>query len=444
MLRRLLFCVLTLAVLTAPAFAGSQDDLFTGCLQCDLAQVEAAVAAGADVKALHSSGQNALSLSVLCPEVTKYLIEKGVSPNEGNYPSLISASNNYSVEVVKMLLDAGADPAKPSSTSVYPLHITVMQTNCTPCLKMMLDAGADVNMKDSAGSTPIQVLCDFSMSREMRRELFGKAVSAIEGYGMKVPEWYGNMPDERNGTSVDMLDLLLAKGADVNAPNAAGYTPLVMALKGGKNDLALALLQAGADPKINSEVKLGPKKVTYNPINLAAEKGTLEIVKLMVEKGVDIDFDASSAAMTSFDGTWGGDGYTPLIIAISKDNYDIAHYLIDQGASLKIGTNGFAMLKDKKHGLNCLASVSEKTPVYYAVEGADLSLVKKIADKMVWKFNPKYTIRQWGGGEQKSTGFNTAVKCKQDFIKGSKIWPSKWADRMGWDEASKYLTDKGL
>jgi ankyrin repeat protein len=439
MSRRTLFIGLLAVAFAATAHAGPTEDLYAGCMQCDLAKVEAAVAGGADVNALHPSGQNTLALAFFCPDVTKYLIEKGVSPNAGNYPALVSAANNYSVEVVEQLLKAGADPNKGSATGVYPLHVAVQQTNCVPCLKALLDAGADAKLKNAQGATPIQVLMNFGMSREGRRENFAKGAPIMEKYGLKVPAYYRNLPDDINGAERDMLDLLLAKGADVGAPTPDGYTPLVMALKGGKADLALGLLKAGADPKAKAEVKLGPQTVVYAPLNLAAENGTLEIVTAMVEKGADLNFGAQSAAIGGYDGTWGGDGYTPLVIAIAKGNYDIAHFLVDKGADLSIGSNGFTILKNKKMKLECLASVSKKLPIYYAVEGTDLPLVQKIADKMTWKFNPEYTIQQWGGGGRKEG----TVRVSCDFGR-RKIAPSDWAKQMGWDEAEAYLEAKGL
>jgi len=125
--------------------AQPQEDFWKACLQCDLEAVKASVSAGADVKAMHSSKQNSLALCYFCPNVTAYLIEQGVDPNSDGGGALVGAANNYSFEVVKLLLEAGSDP-----NAVSPIYKTsaidavLKQTNCVPCLRLLKEHGADL------------------------------------------------------------------------------------------------------------------------------------------------------------------------------------------------------------------------------------------------------------------------------------------------------------
>lgn len=64
----------------------------------------------------------------------------------------------------------------------------------------------------------------------------------------------------------------------------------------------------------------------------ASAHGTLEIVKYLVEHGFDVN--ASD----------GKDGCGPLQLAADKGNYDIAEYLLDQGASLDSSESNFDIL----------------------------------------------------------------------------------------------------
>ena len=462
-------------------FADANGDMFTACLACDLNGVKKAIDSGADVNALNAEGQNALTSAFFCPDVTAFLLEKGCDPNGGSYPAIIQACNNYSIEVIQLLLDAGADPNKPGlldpgahlrkliadekakgkkanktlitawesalamqkSSEVSALQQTVQQTNCVPCLKMILEKGADVKRKIGSG-TILHTLSAFSMTREGRKDAFAKGVPAMQSYGFKLPEWYGNLPDNVNGTSPEMLDLLVAHGADVNQANEEGYSPLIVALRTFKLDLSKAYINNGADVKTGSGVSLAGKEMEYVPICAAAEFGDVELMKLMLENGADINATTTTNALTKLaeyrgNASWGGDGFTPLIISIMYGKTDVAHYLLGKGSDIRIGSSGISILNTKFAMLFCLVKTTKKIPIYWAVEQEDLSLVEAIAEKMEWRFNPDFTIKQYSAG-----GLNAGtyiIKCANFKAKQS---PSSYASEVGNKEAARLLAAKGL
>jgi hypothetical protein len=76
----------------------------------------------------------------------------------------------------------------------------------------------------------------------------------------------------------EMIQLLLSKGADVNARTASGYTPLHLAAKNGHGLCARILLDAGAN--VNAQSDNGE-----TPLYLAAGNGHGEMVQLLVARG---------------------------------------------------------------------------------------------------------------------------------------------------------------
>jgi ankyrin repeat protein/mannitol/fructose-specific phosphotransferase system IIA component (Ntr-type) len=111
--------------------------------------------------------------------------------------------------------------------------------------------------------------------------------------------------------SLEVVQYLVAHGADINMEDNDGDTPLVRAASHGSLDVVQYLVSLGAD--VNAK---GTK-----PINAAASHGNWEIVKYLVEKGADVNVVA-------------GYSETPLHFAIDADNLEIVQYLLDNGASV--------------------------------------------------------------------------------------------------------------
>jgi ankyrin repeat protein len=81
---------------------------------------------------------------------------------------------------------------------------------------------------------------------------------------------------------MDMLNLLLERGADLNAQDVTGMTPLHVAAMLGRRDEAEWLLDHGADPEI---------KDSYGdlPIHTAAVFGHGQIISLFTNRGMSLD-----------------------------------------------------------------------------------------------------------------------------------------------------------
>ena len=87
--------------------------------------------------------------------------------------------------------------------------------------------------------------------------------------------------------------LLLARGADINAPLIGGNTPLHMALASGQIAIAKLLLVHGAEPNVNLSSKGGAA------LHIAARAGFASMVELLLQRGADINARENSNHATA-------------------------------------------------------------------------------------------------------------------------------------------------
>ena len=67
---------------------------------------------------------------------------------------LLEAAQNSHYDVVKLLINSGADPNKADSGGFTPLH-RAARSGCKDIIQLLLNSGADPNKADNYGQTPL-------------------------------------------------------------------------------------------------------------------------------------------------------------------------------------------------------------------------------------------------------------------------------------------------
>jgi ankyrin repeat protein len=75
-----------------------------------------------------------------------------------------------------------------------------------------------------------------------------------------------------------LTELLIELGADVEARDKDGQTPLHVASQAGPLDIARMLIEHGAE--VSAQDKIG-----QTPLHLASQAGRLEIARMLIESG---------------------------------------------------------------------------------------------------------------------------------------------------------------
>lgn len=158
-----------------------------------------------------------------------------------------------------------------------------------------------------------------------------------------------------------MVNCLLANGADIDAIDTFGKTPLYLAVDSGKEEIASLLLVRGA------QVNIGSTVTRQTPLHWAAWNERHDLLELLLQYGADINAqnsDGETALHYAADASRtrtltqlllaGADvsiedstGETPLHLALMGQQNDAAHALIDARASVR--TTIISSAKQGKH-----------------------------------------------------------------------------------------------
>ncbi|MEW6672242.1 MAG: ankyrin repeat domain-containing protein [Thermodesulfobacteriota bacterium] len=127
------------------------------------------------------------------------------------------AAKSGNMKEVQALLNSGADVNEVVTPGLAPLHEAVFNNAPLDIVRLLIDKGADVNKK-SCGD--------------------GWATSCNCGTPLHITACKGN---------INMMKLLIEKGAEVDALDLWGATPLVSAAYAGQNAAIRLLIENGAD-----------------------------------------------------------------------------------------------------------------------------------------------------------------------------------------------------
>lgn len=157
-----------------------------------------------------------------------------------------------------------------------------------------------------------------------------KAVELLIRYGAEINQKSGVGGDTPlliacgNGY-LQVAELLLRNGADVNYTNSWGETPLAVSVL--KKNTEMVDLLLSYQPSLNTPIRTVRDSHTESTLLiLAAQVGSKEIVKTLIDNGIKIDEKKY-------------EGKTALLIASEKGNAEIVDLLIKAGANCTIKDN---------------------------------------------------------------------------------------------------------
>jgi len=334
---------------------------------------------GIDPNATDSMGDTALhsSVRVRTDKLTNALIAKNVAKdiqNNNRETALLLAVQNGSTVAAKVLIVNGAD-VNLASNKEAPIHAALRSGN-DELSNLLIAKISDVNVLDNNQSSPLHLAVGSSSAARVRdlvdRGADGKKTDR-QGYTPLMLALHTKKTDKAlavlNVSDVNQkgldgktavfftatpadIEMLLNRGANVNATSENGHTPLAQAVLSNRSEIASFLIEKGADLSWRSSNK-------DSLLHVSVQNDDLAVAKQLIERRVDVNsrnvkeetpiFNVRSVAMVdylvqsradlnrvSLDGNFVlSKKLETYMFTDSRDAYPVVERLVKLGANVK-------------------------------------------------------------------------------------------------------------
>jgi ankyrin repeat protein/mRNA-degrading endonuclease RelE of RelBE toxin-antitoxin system len=314
--------------------------------------VDLLISLGADVNAETSEKEAPLHFAINSGnlDIVKFLVSKGATINTkniNNWTPLHASCQKGDLDIVKLLIENGADVNASTLRKHTPLHVACAAGN-EKIVQLLIDNNANLYTEDYQGNMPLDIaitnnhqnivktLAENGCTLEVVRNKHAVNLQQI----LLAPALFnackeGNYKEVKNllqkGANIettepqvgaqpihfacfynhpDIVELLLSKGADVNAKNFAQRTPLYAACDKNNIDIINILIRHKA--KIETKDNEG-----NTPLHIACERNYINSIEILLEKGAHINATNNL-------------GMTPLHIACQNGHFKTVTCLLNR------------------------------------------------------------------------------------------------------------------
>lgn len=370
--------ILILTAVVSPINADTYQHPAEAAKNQNWSAVHSLLKKGASVNASLADGSTVLAWSVHWNDlkITEYLLQSGADPdlaNDFGITPLYLACENRSTPIIDLLLHAGADANAMTWTGETVL-MTCSRTGSLDGINALLTNGANIDATEperqqtalmwaAAGkhTAVVESLVEYGANIEARsrkvalpQQIFSPTYSEYTYFPKTKGNFTALMLAAQAG-DLGSVRVLLAGGANVNESTQEYGSALVLSIFNGHEDVALFLLDKGADPSVTDGYGIAP-------LHWAIQEGisglygmpsrtdrfwiipnSSRLVQTLLAKGADSNVrilrDIPPYDVHRFARTRNNDipqvrlaGATPALLAAASGDIEILKMLIDSNA----------------------------------------------------------------------------------------------------------------
>jgi ankyrin repeat protein len=259
-------------------------------------------------------------------------------------PPLVDAVKAGNTETVRTLLGKQVDANAAEVDGTTALHWAAHFDNLAAA-DLLMKAGANVRAANRYGATPLWLACINGSAAMVDRLL-----SAGADPNTKMPEGDTALMTAARTGNVAAVKALILRGADVNASESwKGQTALMWASAANNAAVVEALVEAGANVQARTKFRPVPmfqtggfgrraernsdvtKQSGYTALQFAVRAGSRDAIGVLLKAGATVH-DTSA------------DGTGVLVLAIASTRFELADWLLDQGADPNAAAQGWTPL----------------------------------------------------------------------------------------------------
>jgi ankyrin len=312
------------------------------------------------------------------------------SANPGGETALMTASRTGKTDAIKVLLDHGANVnARETVRGQTPLMWAVLE-NHEDAVRLLLSHGADINAQTDAvipdGTTDVPQATSGDIGAHGPGIYRSRAVPSPSGAMTAL------LFAARDG-NLEMARILTDAKADLEKPSANGTHPLVAAITNNHIELAMFLLDKGADPNATDNfykrtplfaaVEMRNPDFTRDTAPPVPDKrDPMDLIKALLAKGADPNARVNTTPFRGFyqvSANWTNfDGQTAFIRAALNGDVTLMRLLLEYKADPNLATSEGSTALMAAAGVNWVVAQTFSRSDNEYIEAAKLCLEKGV------------------------------------------------------------------